>query len=107
MDIKEIFGKNVKRTRKARGLSQEKFAELLGIGTSALSKIECGKSYPTQQTIEKIIDVLNVKPSLLFICDEDINIEEAYKDILCRIENLKNNKELFKLAYNFIIELTK
>lgn len=107
MDIKNIFGKNVKVNRKARGFSQEKFAELLGIGTPALSRIECGKSYPTPQTIEKIIEVLNIKPSLLFICEDDINIEKAYNEIIDRIKKLKNNKKLFKVAYDFIIELTK
>lgn len=107
MDIKEIFGKNIKKARESRGYTQEKFAELIGIGTPALSKIECGKSYPTLKTIEKIISILDIQPALLYVANSDIDIDVAYKEILERIEILKNNKTLFKMAYDYICELTK
>ena len=58
MDIREIIGNNVFKARKIRNLSQEQFAEMINIEPSALSKIENGKSYPSQQTIENIIYAL-------------------------------------------------
>lgn len=54
MDIRKIIGNNVLNARKIRNLSQEQFAEMIGIEPSALSKIENGKSYPSQQTLENI-----------------------------------------------------
>lgn len=106
-DIKKIFGNNVKKTRELQGITQEKLAELIGIGIPALSKIECGKSYPNPITISKIIEILNIKPYLLYI-EEDANfdLEKAYPEVLSRIEALKSNKKLFKRAYDFILQLT-
>ncbi len=106
INIKNILGKNIKKAREARNISQEKFSELIGIGASALSKIESGKSYPTIQTLEQIVKILKIKPYILYITDEDFNIDTAYKDILIRIEKLKNDKTSFKSAYEFICELT-
>lgn len=105
-NINEILGKNLKMEREKRNLSQEKFAELLGIGIPALSKIECGKSYPKQETLENIIEVLNIKPDILFVTNNEINIDEMYQDILSRLEKAKGNKDLFSKIYERIVEMT-
>ena len=88
-------------------LSQDKFAEMLGVETAALSNIECGKSCPAPQTLEKIIEVLNIEPYLLYISDDDINVEEAHKNLLIILEKLKTNKTLYRRAYDFILELSQ
>jgi len=105
-NIKEVFGKNLRREREKRNLSQEKFAELIDIGIPALSKLECGKSYPKSQTLQKIIEVFQISPHVLFITDDEFDIDEAYSDILVRLEKLKQNKELFKMVYERFIELS-
>lgn len=107
IDIKKLFGKNLKKAREIRNLSQDKFSELIGIGASALSKIERGKSYPNPQTIEKIIQILKIKLYTLYLSEEDININEAYNDLLIRINKLKKNKELFKLVYDYVCNLSQ
>ena len=76
MDIRKIIGNNVLNARKIRNLSQEQFAEMIGIEPSALSKIENGKSYPSQQTLENIICALKIKPDVLFKTEEKIDIEK-------------------------------
>ena len=80
-DIKEIFGKNLRREREKRNLSQEKFAELIDIGIPALSKLECGKSYPKTQTLQKIIDVFKISPHVLYVTDDDFDVNTAYDDM--------------------------
>ena len=105
-NIKDVFGKNLRREREKRNLSQEKFAELIDIGIPALSKLECGKSYPKPQTLQKIIDVFQIKPHVLYMVDEEFNVEEAYKDMITRIDKLKQNKEVFKNLYERFIEIT-
>ena len=106
MDIRKIIGNNVLNARKIRNLSQEQFAEMIGIEPSALSKIENGKSYPSQQTLENIICALKIKPDVLFKTEEKIDIEKAYKELLVQLEQIKQNEELFtKVSYK-IQELT-
>lgn len=106
MDIREIIGNNVFKARKIRNLSQEQFAEMINIEPSALSKIENGKSYPSQQTIENIIYALKIKPDVLFKTEEKIDIEKAYNELLVKLEKIKKNEELFTKVYYKIQELT-
>lgn len=106
MDIHKIIGNNVLNARKIRNLSQEQFAEMIGIEPSALSKIENGKSYPSQQTLENIICALKIKPDVLFKTEEKIDIEKAYKELLVQLEQIKQNEELFTKVYYKIQELT-
>lgn len=106
MDIREIIGNNVFKARKIRNLSQEQFAEMINIEPSALSKIENGKSYPSQQTLENIICALKIKPDVLFKTEEKIDIEKAYKELLVQLEQIKQNEELFTKVYYKIQELT-
>lgn len=106
MDIRKIIGNNVLNARKIRNLSQEQFAEMIGIEPSALSKIENGKSYPSQQTLENIICALKIKQDVLFKTEEKIDIEKAYKELLVQLEQIKQNEELFTKVYYKIQELT-
>ena len=106
MDIRKLIGNNVLNARKIRNLSQEQFAEMIGIEPSALSKIENGKSYPSQQTLENIICALKIKPDVLFKTEEKIDIEKAYKELLVQLEQIKQNEELFTKVYYKIQELT-
>lgn len=105
--IDEIFGHNLQTARKLRNLSQEKFSEMIGIERTALSNIERGIFAPSQETLEKIIEVLNIKPYLLYISTEkELDIEKAHAEMIGKLENLKGNRELFRCAYDFIMELS-
>lgn len=106
-DIKKIFGNNIKRLRELKGYSQEKLAEMVGIGIPALSNIECGKSYPLETTFEKFVEVFDIEPCLLYVNEKDYNLEKAYKDMLLSIDKLKSDKVRFKMAYDFVKQLTQ
>lgn len=107
INIKKILGNNIRIARKKRNMVQEKLAEMVGIEPPALSKIENGKSYPTAETLEKIIQVLDIEPQLLYLSECNFDLEEAYQDMLVRLEKLKTNRADFKQAYDFVVELTK
>ncbi len=66
INIRKIFGENVKFYRKKLGLSQEQLAERLEISTNHLSVIETGTKFVTYKLLEKIIKELQVLPSSLF-----------------------------------------
>lgn len=86
IDIRKIFGKNVKHYRKELGLSQEQLAEKLDISTNHLSVIETGTKFVTYKLLEKIIEVFDVKPSSLFFVQgtakNDDNIENKVNLII-------------------------
>jgi len=105
-DIKVIFGKNLKKEREKRNLSQEKFAELIDIGIPALSSIENGKSHPKPQTLQKIIDKLVIPPDVLYKTEEEFDMKQACEDIFKRLQKAQQNKTLFIKIYDKILEMT-
>lgn len=56
-----MIGKNIKRLRRQKKLSQEKLARIINISLNTLTKIESGfTKRPSIQTIKKIADALEV-----------------------------------------------
>lgn len=55
------LGENVKKLRKARNLSQEELAELIGRDVRTIIAIEAGTRNPTIETIQKLSQALKVK----------------------------------------------
>ncbi|WP_282478159.1 helix-turn-helix transcriptional regulator [Vibrio sp. ABG19] len=60
-----LFGSNVARLRKARGLSQEKLAELTELDRTYISSIERGKRNVSLINICRIADALGCPPENL------------------------------------------
>lgn len=58
--MKETFSNNLKQFRKQKQLSQEQLAEQLGITTQAVSKWECGLSYPDIDLLPQLADLFCV-----------------------------------------------
>ena len=54
MDIRKRLGKNVRRLREEKGLSQEAFAHEAGIHRTYVSDIERGARNPTILIVEKL-----------------------------------------------------
>lgn len=62
----EIISKNIKKFRKAQGLTQEKLSEMCGISTDYLSEIERGKRTPSLERFILIAEKLNIPPQKFF-----------------------------------------
>ena len=60
-------GENIKKRRKALGMKQWELADILGLNTSSVSKIERGETeYISPAHIEKICQALHCTPSDLY-----------------------------------------
>lgn len=81
-NIKKLLGAKISQIRKERGFSQIKFAEMLGLSTNALSIIETGNGFLTAETLEKILEKLNLEPDELFSFGGIKSNEELHKNIL-------------------------
>ena len=66
MDVRLLFGNNVKTLRKAAGYTQDEFADLARVARSYMSGIENGKRAPSIVVVEKIADALAVPISRMF-----------------------------------------
>ncbi|SFT55936.1 DNA-binding transcriptional regulator, XRE-family HTH domain [Lachnospiraceae bacterium XBD2001] len=72
MNIQTDFGLAVKQLRNKTGLSQEKFALLIGMDRTYLASVEAGKRNLSLSNIEKIANGLNVSISELFAIAESL-----------------------------------
>lgn len=69
MDILEVFGRNVKKYREAKGLSQEAFAEKCGLHRTYISAVERQRRSIALGNVQKIAEALEVDTYLLFMED--------------------------------------
>lgn len=91
-NIKKLLGAKISQIRKERGFSQIKFAEMLGLSTNALSIIETGNGFLTAETLEKILEKLNLEPDELFSFGGVKTNEELHSNILKNLETIKSDR---------------
>lgn len=65
-----IVGRVIQRIREERKQSQELISGLAGIGRTHLSAIERGERKPTLETLFRIADALEIKPSVIIAAIE-------------------------------------
>jgi transcriptional regulator with XRE-family HTH domain len=94
VDVKQIFGKNVKLYRKGLKLSQEQFAEKLGITAKHLGTIERGVNFVSAELLEKLCRRLGVSASALFYSQEEISDND---NLLAAIDRVIET-ELFRVV---------
>jgi len=56
----QSLGRNIRKFRKAKGLTQEQLAELAGISYKYLGEIERGETNPSIDTLKRIAEGLNI-----------------------------------------------
>lgn len=66
MRWEDRVGANVRRLRKAKGLSQEALAHEAGMAMRYLAGIERGEENPSLAFLVKLAEALNVGPAALF-----------------------------------------
>ena len=65
-DVRTILGRNVKRYRKQKGLSQEKLAEIIDVSVKHLSMIESGSAFLSADLLQYLSETLDIPVYLLF-----------------------------------------
>lgn len=96
--IKVLLGKRIREFRKARGITQEQLAEMLGIGTANISYIENGKFAPSIENFEKLVNIFDVEPYELYKFPSKETVEEIKGKLY---KALDNDDDLLKLVYKF------
>ena len=71
MNIRKVFGDNVKKYRTEKKLSQEKFAELCGLYRTYIGDIECYQRNVSLDNIQKIANAFNIATYKLLLESEE------------------------------------
>ncbi len=102
-DTKKYLGARIQEIRKIQGLKQTELAELVGIDSKHMSKIECGRCYPSFELLDKIALALNKSAADLLETEHLRSRTELMSVIIERLQNC--NDEKFKCAYKVLKEI--
>lgn len=93
------IGKNIKKVRLEKKLSQQKLGEKLGVSQAMIAQYETGRRIPKLETIDKIADALNVSRNMLLTDTSPsekgavlkAGIEEMVKSFNIEVDEIKSN----------------
>lgn len=84
--IRKIVGKNIRLFRKAKGLTQERLAELVNVSSSYIGYLERGLRSPSLDLLERIGTTLEVDPVVFLntttITDDTASIQKRFDALL-------------------------
>lgn len=76
MDMRRLVGRNARRLRLAKGLTQEQLADRSGFTQYYISSLELGRRNPTIVSIHELAQALGASPVELVAPDREA-LEEA------------------------------
>ena len=104
--VRNIIAKNVRKYRKLNNMTQEVLAETAEVSNTYIANIECGQTWISDKTLEKIASALHIEVYLLFIPDDseknDNAIIEQRKEIILYLS--ERQKELNIYVKKFFSE---
>ena len=101
--LKKQFGARIKEIREKKGLNQEQLAELVGMESRHLSRIETGKSFTTIENISKIAASLKVDVKSLFSFRHKNDKTFIINDINKYLNKAKNSE--LELVYRIVLDI--
>jgi len=99
MNVKSIFGKNLKYYRKEKKLSQEQLSENVDITVKHLSEIERGIVFASAGLMDKLAENLDIPIFAFFLTENSIYYDNIMleriktsiiQNIECTMDNIKN-----------------
>ncbi len=106
-NLTEILGKRIRSLRQAKGISQERLAELSDLHSTYIGQIERGEKNPSTDSIYKISKGLGVKMEKIFDKIES-GLESGEEDYAEKIYNeilglpAEKKKKLWKIVTEII-----
>ena len=101
MDYQKLINTNIKALRQKHLLTQEEFAEKVGLSLQGLSNIERNRYQPTAETIDKICKAFQITPAELLIVPTESNLEIITNIVTllsdCPTKKLKKIYEMIQL----------
>ena len=82
MELKNLFGKRLKKIREAKGLTQQELAELCDLQTNSITLIEIGERAASFSTIELLAEKLGVSYAELFSFDSEDGLAPSKQKLL-------------------------
>lgn len=109
MDLTKRVGMNIRAIRKSQNLTIDELAEKCDFQSPYLSDVERGERNITLQTLNKILDALNVDPGKVLIPAyiDDADKANVKKELIQQILNIleDKNEEDLRMLLNISNEI--
>lgn len=93
-----FLGARIKELRKNKRYTQDKFAELIGIDAKHLSRVECSRTQPSLNLLNKISQVLEIDILDLFkIQHEEVQCFKNKKELIDEINLILDKTDTYKV----------
>ena len=100
MKYQKLISTKIKELRLKHNLTQEEFAEQIGLSLNGVSNIERCRYQPTAETIDKICDTFKISPLELLIEQNNSN-EEIINNIIVLLSacSQRKLKKIYEIIY--------
>ncbi len=100
-------GLRVKQRREALGLTQEEFAEKIGVGSNYISLIERGESFPRYEVLIALLNGLETSADFIFQDVLTVTAEYKSSQLWEKIKDLPEEKrqQIFAVVESLIQNL--
>lgn len=105
MNLKQLFGNNLRKIRNSKNLKQHELALMIGYEPNSVAQVESGYKAVSFNTLEKMVKALDVNYYELFDFEELQTENSLIKAIVKELEG--TNKKFLQHILNTIIELKK
>ena len=95
MKYQKLICSNIKKLRLKHNLTQEEFAEKIGLTINGVSNIERSRYQPTAETVDRICSAFEITPTELLFISPD-NESDIIKEINILLKSCKP-KQLNKI----------
>ena len=107
MNYQKLINNNIKNLRLKNQLTQEEFAEKIGISIQGLSNLERNRYHPNSETIDKICKVFKMSPIELLVetSNDKFKILNNINALLsqCHTKKIKTNLRNYKYFNQIIL----
>ncbi len=100
---KSTLGIRIQELRKQHRMTQAELAEIIGIDEKHMSKIECGRHFPSLELLSKIADTLGKPVEDFFVVAHLQNRDELIERLVGKLQKLPNEK--FRVLYRILDEI--
>ncbi len=74
--VRDIVAANIRRLRKERGMTQAQLAEMTDLSNTYIANIECGKTWISDRTLERLSDALEAEFHVFFSSESNLRPED-------------------------------
>lgn len=87
----ELIRKQIIYHRKKQNLTQDQFAEIVGVSRATVTNLERGEGTPSLEVVESFINYLGIEPDVFlgFNSNRDKNIKSSLEILQMDLDRLK------------------